>query len=103
VIILTKTALGVFYNIREVNKIKGVIIMQTFAKVINVPDYQPREKHPTILNGFDSLKSGEFMQIVNDHDPKPLHYQFMIEKPDQFTWEYLEQGPETWRVAIGKK
>ena len=78
-------------------------MMQTFAKIINVPDYPPREKHPTIMNGFDELKSGEFMQIVNDHDPKPLQYQFMMERTDQFTWEYLEEGPETWRVSIGKK
>lgn len=77
--------------------------MQTFAKVINVPDYSPREKHPAILNGFDELKSGEVMQIVNDHDPRPLHYQFMMERTDQFTWEYLEEGPEIWRVAISRK
>lgn len=77
--------------------------MQTFAKIINVPDYAPRGKHPTILNGFDGLKSGEVMQIVNDHDPRPLHYQFMMERTEQFAWEYLEEGPDTWRVAISKK
>ena len=78
-------------------------MVQTFAKVINVPDYPPREKHPTIFNGFDELKSGEFMQIVNDHDPRPLQYQFMMERTDEFTWEYLEQGPETWRVEVGSQ
>lgn len=77
--------------------------MQTFARIINVPDYPPREKHPTIMNAFDDLASGEMMQIVNDHDPRPLQYQFMMERKDSFTWEYLEEGPETWRVAIGKK
>jgi uncharacterized protein (DUF2249 family) len=77
--------------------------MQTFAKIINVPDYPPREKHPTIMNAFDELQPGEVMQIVNDHDPKPLQYQFMMERSDQFTWDYLEEGPEMWKVAIGKK
>lgn len=91
------------YNKREVKILKGVKMMQTFAKVINVPDYAPREKHSTILNGFDELNSGEFLQIVNDHDPRPLEYQFMMERTEQFTWEYLQEGPETWRVAIGKK
>lgn len=43
------------------------------------------------------------MMIVNDHDPKPLLYQFMMERPEQFSWEYLEEGPETWKVAINKK
>lgn len=78
-------------------------MMQTYAKIVNVPDFPPREKHPTIFGAFAELKSGEFMQIVNDHDPRPLQYQFMMEHPEQFTWEYLEEGPETWRVAIGKK
>ena len=91
------------YNKIEVNKQIGVIIMQTYAKVINVPDFPPREKHPTIFNGFDGLASGETMMIVNDHDPKPLLYQFMMERPEQFSWEYLKEGPETWKVAINKK
>ena len=75
----------------------------TFAATVMVPDCPPREKHPAIFNTFHSLKSGEIMQIINDHDPKPLYYQFMMEHTDQFTWEYLEEGPETWKVAIGKK
>ncbi len=77
--------------------------MPTFAVTVNVPDFPPREKHPTIFNAFESLKSGEFMQIVNDHDPRPLQYQFMMEHAEQFTWEYLEEGPDVWRVSIGKK
>jgi uncharacterized protein (DUF2249 family) len=77
--------------------------MIDFAAVVIAPNYPPREKHPVIFSTFDSLKSGEFMQLINDHDPKPLHYQFMVERADQFTWEYLEQGPDVWKVAIGKK
>ena len=40
--------------------------------------------------------------LLNDHDPKPLYYQFMFERPGQFTWDYVEQGPEAWQVRIGK-
>jgi uncharacterized protein (DUF2249 family) len=40
--------------------------------------------------------------LVNDHDPKPLYYQFKVEHAREFTWDYLEQGPEVWRVRIGK-
>jgi uncharacterized protein (DUF2249 family) len=43
------------------------------------------------------------MELINDHDPKPLRYQFMMELPDRFEWDYLEEGPEVWRVSIGKK
>ena len=39
---------------------------------------------------------------MNDHDPKPLYYQFKAEQPEKFTWTYLAQGPEVWRVRIGR-
>ncbi|WP_066294513.1 DUF2249 domain-containing protein [Bacillus sp. FJAT-29937] len=77
--------------------------MIEFAQTVIAPDFPPREKHPTIFKAFDSLQTGEFMLLVNDHDPKPLQYQFMIERENGFTWEYLEEGPDLWKVAIGRK
>lgn len=77
--------------------------MIEFAQTVIAPDFPPREKHPTIFKAFDSLSTGEFMLLVNDHDPKPLQYQFMIERENDFTWEYLEEGPDLWKVAIGRK
>lgn len=71
-------------------------------KELNVSEIVPRERHPLIFKTFDDLKAGESFILVNDHDPKPLHYQFMHEKEDMFSWEYLEQGPEQWRVKITK-
>lgn len=70
---------------------------------IHAPNIEAKFRHPTILEEFDNLESGEFMELSNDHDPRPLHYQFMIERPESFTWEYLEKGPYLWRVSIGKK
>ena len=40
--------------------------------------------------------------LVNDHDPKPLYYQFAAEHAGDSTWDYLEEGPEVWRVQIGR-
>jgi uncharacterized protein (DUF2249 family) len=57
---------------------------------------------PTILETFKSLPAGQAFVAVIDHNPKPLHYQFAAEHTGQFTWEYLEQGPEIWRVKIGR-
>jgi uncharacterized protein (DUF2249 family) len=42
------------------------------------------------------------IELVNDHDPKPLYYQFMAERQGQVGLEYLEEGPEVWRVRILK-
>jgi len=74
----------------------------TAAATLDVRTIIPRERHPRIFNTFDSLTEGKHFILVNDHDPKPLYYQFNIERPDQFEWQYLEQGPEVWRVQITK-
>lgn len=63
----------------------------------------PRDKHPTIFRTFDSLASGQSMVIVNDHDPRPLRYQLLAERPESFEWTYQAEGPEEWRVRIDRK
>ncbi|EOR27521.1 MULTISPECIES: DUF2249 domain-containing protein [Clostridium] len=77
--------------------------MSRFNAQVDARIYSPKEKHAVIFDTFNNLKSGEEMELLNDHDPKPLHYQFLAEYTEQFEWEYLEQGPEVWRVAIKKK
>lgn len=69
---------------------------------VDVRTIPPFQRHPLIFNTFEGLDSGETMVLVNDHDPKPLYYQFEAEMPGTFKWTYLEQGPETWRVEIKK-
>lgn len=73
------------------------------ANTVDVREIMPRERHPLIFRTFDALQSGESFLLVNDHDPKPLYYQFAIEREGQFDWEYLEQGPEVWQVRICKQ
>lgn len=78
--------------------------MQAVAEnFLNVTLLEPRQKHPTIFVRFDELKEGESLTIHNDHDPKPLYYQLLGERGNIFVWEYLEQGPESWKVKITKK
>jgi regulator of cell morphogenesis and NO signaling len=71
--------------------------------ILYVPSLEPRLKHPTIFQKFDELVSGESLTIHNDHDPKPLYYQLLGERGNIFSWEYLEQGPELYRIKITKK
>lgn len=75
--------------------------METLS-IIDVTIIEPRRKHPTIFEMFDSLSGGEGFIIHNDHDPKPLYYQLLGERGNIFTWEYLEEGPEFWKVKIAK-
>ncbi|MEO9052517.1 MAG: DUF542 domain-containing protein, partial [Ginsengibacter sp.] len=72
------------------------------GNILNVTALEPRQKHPTIFVRFDELKPGESLTIHNDHDPKPLYYQLLGERGNIFTWEYLEQGPNLWRIKISK-
>jgi uncharacterized protein (DUF2249 family) len=74
------------------------------AKVVEL-DVRPipvREKHPTIFRAFDGLAAGDAILLINDHDPKPLYYTFAAERAGTFAWNYLEEGPEVWRVEIRK-
>ena len=75
---------------------------ETNDKTIDVRPIVPREKHPAIFEMFNSLEAGEAMQLINDHDPKPLYYQMEAEISGKFEWEYTEQGPEVWKVNIKK-
>ncbi len=70
---------------------------------IDVRTIAPRDRHPLIFGAFDELAPGVAFTLVTDHDPKPLYYQFSAELGGQFTWEYLERGPDVWRVRIGKQ
>lgn len=72
------------------------------TSTLDVRTIVPRERHPLIFNAFDGLAAGQAFRLVNDHDPKPLYYQFMVERPGEAGWEYLEQGPDVWQVRISK-
>jgi len=69
---------------------------------LDVREVIPRDRHPLIFRTFDNLKSGESFILINDHDPKPLYYQFLHEREGLFAWEYIERGPEIWKVRITK-
>lgn len=70
--------------------------------ILNVTLLEPRVKHPTIFQRYDDLAEGETLTILNDHDPKPLYYQLLGERGNVFTWEYLEEGPQWWKINIRK-
>ncbi|MHB0867187.1 MAG: DUF2249 domain-containing protein [Thermoleophilia bacterium] len=70
--------------------------------VLDVRERPPWERHPLIFSTFDELEQGHWIRLVNDHDPRPLHYQFLHEREGQFEWSSEEKGPREW-VALIKK
>lgn len=72
-------------------------------QTLDVRELIPAQRHVKIFETFGNLQPGEAFVLVNDHDPKPLYYQFQAEHAGKFEWTYLEQGPEVWRVRIGRQ
>jgi uncharacterized protein (DUF2249 family) len=72
------------------------------ADVVDVRSLVPAQRHARIFELVNALAPGGRFILVNDHDPKPLYYQLEAEYPKQFSWTYLERGPDAWRVEIGK-
>lgn len=71
-------------------------------EVLDVRPIPHGQRHPSIFGRFARLAPGESFVLVNNHDPKPLRREFTATHPDQFSWDYLESGPEQWRIRIGR-
>jgi uncharacterized protein (DUF2249 family) len=76
--------------------------MSTSELQLDVRTEVPARRHELIFDTYEGLGAGERFTLINDHDPKPLYYQFAAEHEGEFSWDYLEQGPEVWRVRIGR-
>lgn len=76
--------------------------MSSDERTLDVRSEAPARRHELIFETYAALPSGEHFVLVNDHDPKPLYYQFAAEYAGEFTWEYLQQGPQAWEVRIGR-
>lgn len=71
--------------------------------LLDVRSIIPRERHPRIFAILDALSGGESLILTNDHAPEPLRSHLTLTRPNQFEWEYLEDGPQVWRVRIVRR
>lgn len=72
------------------------------ATTLDVRALPCEQRRELIFSTFDGLAAGKSMEIVNDHDIKPLQGVFENLVPGKFSWEYLQKGPDLWRVGITK-
>lgn len=65
----------------------------------------PAERHPMIHEAFAELAPGETLTIVNDHEPKPLFYEFQAEVPDFDAEGYAveRRGAQEFVAELPKK
>jgi uncharacterized protein (DUF2249 family) len=71
---------------------------------LDVREIPPRERHPEIHEAFEALDPGEALTLVNDHDPKPLYYEFQAEREDfdAENYEVEQRGPGEFVATLPK-
>lgn len=57
-------------------------------------------RHASIFGAIESLVPGGGMVISATHDPVPLLMQLQAKHGDAYATEYLDRGPERWRILI---
>ncbi len=57
-------------------------------------------RHATIFGALDAVRPGGGLILVAPHDPLPLLAQIEQRAPGVFSVEYLERGPEAWRLQL---
>lgn len=57
-------------------------------------------RHATIFGALDSVKPGGGLVLVAPHDPLPLLRQLEGRAPGAFAVDYLQRGPEAWRIRF---
>lgn len=74
--------------------------MSKKIQTLDLRPMAPFERHEKIFEEWEALQLGETLMIINDHNPKPLHYQFEAEHKGKYEWEYEQEGPRDWIVKI---
>ncbi|SMO47725.1 DUF2249 domain-containing protein [Fodinibius sediminis] len=76
--------------------------MQKPKKPLDVRTLIPIRRHQKLLQLFKDLPAGDSFVFINDHDPKPLYYEFRSIYGDVVDWEYLQRDPEEWKVRVSR-
>jgi uncharacterized protein (DUF2249 family) len=69
-------------------------------RTIDVREIEPRVRHTLILQLFEHLDLSACLQLIVDHDPRPLRIQLEARYGNRCCWTYLEQGPDVWRIRL---
>ena len=73
------------------------------AASLDVRDVAPKHRFEQIMDAYHELATGETFALIVDHDPTCMYYTLKADYGDDaFRFEYLERGPETWRVHVTK-
>jgi uncharacterized protein (DUF2249 family) len=57
-------------------------------------------RHATIFGALETVRPGAGLVLIAPHDPRPLLGQVDDRWPGGFDVDYLERGPESWRLVF---
>ena len=60
-------------------------------------------RHATVFGALDAVRPGGGLELVAPHDPLPLLAQIEKRAPGEFEVDYLERGPEAWRLTFVRR
>jgi uncharacterized protein (DUF2249 family) len=74
-------------------------------QTLDLRDVPPPQRHPKIHDAFAELDSGEALTIVNDHEPKPLFYEFQaeVEEFDADGYDVERRGDAEFVATLPKQ
>lgn len=70
--------------------------------VLDVRQIAPALGDGRITGTVHGLAAGEAIVLVTDHDPTSVLHRLEIERPGTFRRRHLGDGPDVWRVEIGR-
>lgn len=86
----------------QISKMMSQLRATPRANEVDARNILPAERHNQIFRMIHKLAVGVSFVLINDHDTQPLRRQLQSEYPHQFFWNYLEEGPDVWRIHIGR-
>lgn len=70
---------------------------------LDVRPVEPKDRFECIMGAYEALEPGHKLQLTVDHDPLCMYYTLRATRGDDaFAFDYIENGPETWRVVVTK-
>lgn len=57
-------------------------------------------RHATVFGALDAVRPGKALVLIAPHDPVPLLRQLEGRAPGVFEVDYLQRGPDAWRLLL---
>lgn len=75
-------------------------MLVTLERNLDLRTLQLGEQQDQALGVLRKLREDESITLVFDHAPRAVYDRLSLQRPEQFAWTPLENGPLVWRVRV---